>query len=87
MSIPEDLRDEQIRMTRLRVMADLTAHWLKHGRLSRQEGLQLIEDVREAALQLCPDKGDAFDLILRPRFLRILNERALTEWGVTDSFN
>jgi hypothetical protein len=31
--------------------------------------------VRSKALDLFPDKGDAFDLIYQPRFNRVLDER------------
>ena len=83
----EDIRDEQIRMAKLRVLVDLTTQLLRRPSLSRKDALKLIEDVREVVLELCPDKGEVFDLVLRPRFLRILNERALAEWGMTDSLN
>ena len=83
----EDIRDEQIRMAKLRVLVDLSAQLLRRPSLSRKDGLKVIEDVREVVLELCPGKDEVFDLVLRPRFLRILNERALAEWGMTDSLN
>ena len=87
MASPEEIRDEHIRMTRLRVLVDVTVQLLAKAPLSREDTLRLIEEVRERVLELCPDKGDVFDLVLRPRFLRILNERALKEWGLADSLN
>lgn len=87
MAHADDIREEQVRMAKLRILVDLTAHLLRNRSLPRWKALQLIEDVREAALGLFPDKGEVFDLILRPRFVRILNERALAEWGMTDSLN
>lgn len=83
----EDLREEQIRMLRLRLRVDLTVYRLAHTPVSRWEALALIERTREEILALCPDKEDVFELVLRPRFLRIVNERALAEWGVADSLN
>jgi len=41
--------------------------------MSREQALQLIELTRVEILELFPGKGDVFDLVLRPRFLRILN--------------
>ncbi len=41
--------------------------------MSREQALQLIERTRVEILKLFPGKGDVFDLVLRPRFLRILN--------------
>ncbi len=84
---PEELRDEQIRMTRLRVLVDVTVQLLMQAPLSRNDTLQVIDYVRDRVLELCPGKSDVFDLVLRPRFLRILNDRAIKEWGLTDSLN
>lgn len=74
-------------MFRLRLRADLTAYRLGHTPLTRKEGLALIERTRVEILELFPEKGDVFDLVLRSRFLRILNERALAEWREMDSVN
>ncbi len=74
-------------MFRLRLRADLTAYRLGHTPLTRKEGLALIERTRVEILELFPEKGDVFDLVLRSRFLRILNERALASWGMADALN
>ena len=87
MANPDEIRDEQIRMARLRVLVDVTVQLLAQVPLSRKDTLQVIEYVRDRVLELCPGKGGVFDLVLRPRFLRILNERAIKEWGITDSLN
>ena len=87
MANPEEIRDEHIRMTRLRVLVDVTVQLLAQVPLSRKDSLQVIEYVRNRVLELCPGKGEVFDLVLRPRFLRILNERTIKEWGVSDSLN
>ena len=87
MPTSEEIREEQVRMTKLRLLVDLTARLLGNRSLRRKDALKLIENVRGAALVLFPDKGDVFDLVLRPRFLRILNERALAEWDMNDSLN
>ncbi|MGH7251321.1 MAG: hypothetical protein ACREIK_05645 [Nitrospiraceae bacterium] len=86
-SLNEQVREEQIQMVRLRLRADLTAYRLGHTPITRGEAIALIERTRAEILELFPDKGAVFDLVLRPRFLRILNERALAEWGGTDSVN
>ncbi len=62
-------------MLRLRLRADLTAYRLRLQPMSREQALSLIERTREEILALFPGKGDVFDLVLRPRFLRILDER------------
>jgi hypothetical protein len=75
MASPWEIREEQIRMLRLRLRADLTAYRLRFQPMSRGQALQLIEQTREEILDLFPGKGDVFDLVLRPRFLRIVDER------------
>jgi hypothetical protein len=60
-------------MLRLRLRADLTAYRLRLQPMGREQALQLIERTRVEILELFPGKGDVFDLVLRPRFLRILN--------------
>lgn len=79
--------EEQLRMNRLRRVVDVTAYWLERGSLTHEEALSIIEHARSEILKLCPGKDDVFELVLRPRFLRILNERALAEWGRADSLN
>jgi hypothetical protein len=70
-----EIREEQIRMLRLRLRADLTAYRLAQGPLTRDQGLDLIEQTKAEILGLFPGKDDVFELVLRPRFLRLLNER------------
>ena len=83
----DEIRNEQICMIKVRLLADLTAHRLRHADLRREEGLALIGQTRADIVALCPGKGDVFDLVLRPRFLRILDERALAAWGLADAVN
>ena len=66
-------------MLRLRLRADVTAYRLRCQPMSHEQALTLIERTRAEILALFPGKGDVFDLVLRPRFLRILNERASLE--------
>ena len=83
----QDVREEQIRMIQLRILVDLTVYRLGHNAFSRGDALALIERTRDEVLALFPNKGEVFELVLRPRFRRILDERARMEWGVTDAVN
>ncbi len=74
MASPLEVREEQIRMLRLRLRADLTAYRLRFQSMSREQALALIERTRDEILELFPGKGNVFDLVLRPRFLRILDK-------------
>ena len=47
---------------------------LRQGGLTRGEGEVLVALAREQALQLFPGKSDVFDLVLAPRFRRVLDE-------------
>jgi hypothetical protein len=87
MNIHQDIIDEQLRMGRLKRVVDITAYWLEQGSFNHEEALSIIEHARGEILNLCPDKEAVFELVIRPRFLRILNERALSEWSVADSVN
>ena len=84
---PEEIQDEQKRMARVRLLVDLTSYRLRYAMMTRDESLETIEQVRDAILELCPDKEEVFELILRPRFMRLLDERAMATWGVMDSIN
>jgi len=79
--------DEQLRMGRLKRVVDITAYWLEQGSFSHEEALSIIEHARGEILKLCPDKDGVFELVIRPRLLRILNEQALVEWNAADSMN
>lgn len=70
------LREEQRRIRQLRLLVDVTAQMLAEDEsLALCEALRLVEAARNAALRLFPDKGDTFDLIVRPRLETIIHER------------
>jgi hypothetical protein len=69
------LRDEQRRMRKLRLLVDLTAALLRDRPVSRHEAESVVEHLRIQVLRLFPGKGDVFDLIYRPRFRRLIDER------------
>lgn len=82
-----EFQEEHHRIDRVRRVADVTLYLLVRTPQSRVESLSVIEHARREILRLCPGKEEVFDLVLRPRFLRAVNERALREWGLTDSVN
>lgn len=87
MNIHPDIIDEQLRMGRLKRVVDITTYWLEQGSFNHEEALSIIEHARGEILTLCPGKEEVFELVIRPRFLRVLNERALAKWGTTESMN
>jgi len=56
------------------MVVDLTAAVLVQGRLSRSEAEDLVAATRRRALELFPDKEATYELILAPRFARLMNE-------------
>ena len=70
------LQEEQDRVRRMRLLVDVTAQVLSEDEtLTFCEALRLIEAARTAVLRLFPDKDDTFNLVIRPRLERIVNER------------
>ena len=72
----EPIDDERRRLRTLRMVVDLTCNVLMQGRLSRDEADDLVAAARRRALELFPDKEAAYELILAPRFARLVREFA-----------
>jgi len=70
-----EIDEEQKNLNRLRFLVDFTAAMLRQGDLTMPEMLQMIKAARKNVLSLFPDKGDTYDLIIKPRFERIIKER------------
>ena len=68
------LADEARRARQLRMVVDLTSNVLAQGRLTRAEAEDLVAAARQRALELFPDKAETYDLILAPRFNRLMDE-------------
>lgn len=74
------LEEENKRLRRLQLMVELTLQLLSQSdRLTLTEGLDYIKNARNFALTLFPNKGETFDLIYKPRFIRVLKERGILE--------
>lgn len=68
--------DERQRLRLLRTVVDLTTNVLAQGRMTRPEAEALVAATRRQALELFPDKAFTYDLILAPRFARLMDEFA-----------
>jgi hypothetical protein len=73
--------EERRRLRLLRTVVDLTANVLAQGRMTRPEAEALVAAARRRALELFPDKASTYDLILTPRFARLMEEFALPPAG------
>jgi hypothetical protein len=75
------LADEARRGRVLRAVVDLTCNVLVQGRLTREEAEALVAAARRRALELFPDKEETYELILAPRFARLIQEFVATPVG------
>lgn len=66
--------EEDRRLRRLRMVVDLTSSVLMQARLPRDEAEALVAAARGRILELFPDKQATYELILAPRFARLLDE-------------
>ena len=69
-----DVAEENRRGRQLRMIVDLTSSVIAQGAISREEAEALVAATRRRALELFPGKEDTFDLILAPRFARLIRE-------------
>ena len=75
----EAIGEERRRARRLRVVVDLVAAVLQQDSLTGHRAEEIVAHARRQALMLFPGKEEVFDLILAPRFARILRERYGTD--------
>jgi hypothetical protein len=71
---PVALADERRRADLLRRAVDVACALLRQANLTREEAEALVAVTRARAIELFPGKQDVFDLVLAPRFARILDE-------------
>jgi len=71
---PVAAADESRRADALRRTVDVACAWLRQARLPRDEAESVVAFTRTRVLELFPGKEEVFELVLRPRFARILDE-------------
>lgn len=81
----EAVLEETHRVRSLQRVVALAQQTLATQVRTKGEALAVINGVRKYALKLFPDGGETFDLIYRPRLLRIYKDRF--ETGPEDSEN
>jgi len=68
--------DEGRRIRRLQLMMNLVMQVIAQDpKLTFEEASQMVADSRTAALAMFPGKELAYDLLYRPRFRRLMQER------------
>lgn len=70
------IEEENKRIRRFRVLVDLTRSVIyQDATLKHSEACQMVMNLRKVVSVLFPGKEGTFDLILWPRFDRVLRER------------
>jgi hypothetical protein len=69
-----EVKAENRKIRFLRLLVDLSIASIQQGDVSLEEALQIVEDVKRTACNLFPGKEEAFELVYRPRFLRVIRE-------------
>jgi hypothetical protein len=67
--------EENRRMILLRRMMDRTLDRLRAPEVQWEEARRIIGQARELALRLFPGKESVFDLVYKPRFYKVLDEK------------
>ena len=78
-SAREAIADEGRRARRLRAVVDLVVAVLQQGSLTGRQAQEIVAHARRQVLELFPGREEVFDLVLAPRFARVLRERYGTD--------
>ena len=70
-----EIREENRKIRYLRFLVDFSILSIQQDDLLLQEALELVGEVKRAACSLFPGKEETFELIYRPRFNRVIEER------------
>jgi len=70
-----EIREENRKIRFLRFLVDFSILSIQESDVSFEEALKTVEDVKRVACNLFPGKEETFELIYRPRFLRVIHER------------
>ena len=69
------IKEENRKIRYLRFLVDFSILSIQQEDLYLEEALGRVEDVKRAACSLFPGKEETFELIYRPRFNRVIEER------------
>jgi hypothetical protein len=69
------IKEENRKLRYLRFLVDFSILSIQQDDLILEEAQELVEDVKRAACSLFPGKEKTFELIYRPRFNRVIEEK------------
>ncbi len=70
-----DTMEENRRVRFLRHLVDFSLLEIQESDLPYEKALELVEEVKRATSGLFPGKEETFELIYRPRFMRVIREK------------
>jgi hypothetical protein len=70
-----EVREENRKLRYLRFLVDFSILSIQQDDLHLAEAQELVENVKRTACGLFPGKEGTFELIYRPRFNRVIQER------------
>ena len=70
-----EIREENRKIRYLRFLVDFSILSIQQEDLHLEEALERVEDMKRATCSLFPGKEETFELIYRPRFHRVIQER------------
>lgn len=71
----KEIREENRKIRYLRFLVDFSILSIQQDDLYLEDAQELVENVKRAACSLFPGKEETFELIYRPRFNRVMQER------------
>jgi hypothetical protein len=75
MANSEEVQREHRKIRYLRFLVDFSILSIQQGDLSLEDALKVVEDVKRVACAFFPGKEETFELIYRPRFKRVIQEK------------
>ena len=71
----EEVREENRKLRYLRFLVDFSILSIQQDDLLPGQAQELLEDAKKAACGLFPGKEETFELVYRPRFNRVIEEK------------
>ena len=71
----KEIGEENRKIRYLRFLVDFSILSIQQDDLYLEDAQELVENVKRAACSLFPGKEETFELIYRPRFNRVMQER------------
>jgi len=71
----EEIEQEDRKLRYLRLLVHFSLNVIAQTELTLEEALDIVENVKQQACRLFPGKEEAFEIIYRPRFNRLIKQK------------